>query len=189
MAFVLSTVRANQKSAMGLSNQLFNGVVAVALGIADATKLKFYANIAFTTGDASHPTKTFSPCTDDGAYKVFSNINDVVKWINGAFLDVTEISFVVEDAELLAKAFVPPTDAVADALKQKNKFIALKEGLQDNKTRAIARVANDVASGWDLGTAHPALQANYASDVSKKDVVLAIEAYYTARIAHFAAIV
>lgn len=187
--FTLSNTRANQKSAIGLHNGMFNGGVSVLLGVVDAKKLTFNANITFQTGDVALPAVTFSPCSDDGEYKKFSNIDDAVTWVKGAFLDFTTLTLSIADAGTLATAFVPPTDSIADALKQKNKFTALKAGIQDNKTKALARVTADEASGWNALTAHPALQANYAADVAKKDAIVAIEAYYTDRIAHFAAIV
>lgn len=186
---LLSNNRANQKSAIGLSGGLFTGVIAVLALATDVNKLKFQANITYQTGDAGAPSQTFTPCTDDGEVKTFAAMDDIVKWINGAFLDVTTITFAIDNAAAMATAFVPPLDPIIDALKQKTKFQKLQAGILDNKTNAIAKVAAAVASGWDLGTAHPALQANYAGLVTKKDAVLGIEAYYVARIAHFAAIV
>lgn len=187
--FTLSTVRANQKSAIGLSNGSFNGNISVSMGIVDAKKLTFNANVTFETGDTAHPTYTFSPCSDDGEYKKFSAIDDMLAWVNNAFYDVKQVEITIANIDLAAKVEPVPTDPVADALKQKVKFQKLKDGIADNKTKAITAVTAAAASGWNLPTKSAALQANYAELVAKRDVVLGIEAYYTDRVTHFAAIV
>lgn len=181
----LSNVRANQKSAIGLSGGLFTGAIAVLAFVADPKRLSFNCNITFQTGDVGAPSQTFTPCNDDGEIRKFGNLDDIIKWLNGAFYDVTAISIAIDEADALAKPFVPPTDPVADALKQKVAFTKLKDGIQDNKTSALAKVTAAEASGWDEPTAHPALQANYANIVAKKDAVLDIEAFYVERIAYF----
>ncbi len=184
--FTLSNSRANQKSAIGLHNGMFNGGLSVELGVIDAKKLTFNANVTFQTGDVALPSMTFTPCTDDGIVKTFSNIDDAVTWVKGAFIEFTTLSFSISDADLLATKFVAPTDPVADALKQKNKFTTLKAGIQDNKVKAQAKVAAAVAAGWDVSQ-YPALVANYNNIVKQKDTVLAIEAYYDAQITRYTA--
>lgn len=185
MAIPLSAVRANLISAIGLSGGLFNGGVSILLKVTDAAKLKFNANVTYTTGDVATPNVTFTPCNDDGEIRNFSNADDVIKWVNGAFNDVQAISITVDDANLLAKPFVPPLDPLADAAKQKAKFTKLKAGIQDNKTNALAKVAAAVAQGYNAPTAHVALQDLYAGLVAKKDAVVAIETYYTDRETHY----
>ena len=181
MQVAISAVRANQKSAIGLSGGLFTGVVAITAILADFKNLKFYANITYQTGDVGAPQKTFTPCTDNGEVKKFSAIDDIIKWVNGAFLDVTDISIEVDSADLIAKKFVAPTDPVANATKQKAAFTKLKDGIQDNKAFAQANVNAAVASGWDV-SANPALLAAYAKVNASLQAVLAIETYYTDQI-------
>ena len=185
MSRALSNVRANQKSAIGLSNGLFNGLIAITALIFDPKKLTFQANITFQTGDVAHPSYTFTPCTDDGEVKKFTAIDDIINWVNGAFLDVSAITVTVDEASKIAKAFVAPSDPVADGLKKKAAFTKLLAGIQDNKTKSLATVAAAEGFGWNLPAANPALQANYALLVAKKDAVLAIETYYTDQIAFY----
>lgn len=189
MAIPLSAVRRNVYSAIGLSGGLFNGVIEILLKVTDEQRLRFNANVTFYTGDVNAPSFTFTPCNDDGEIRNFTNADDVIKWVNSAFNDVTDITMVVDDAQLISKPFVPPLDPLADATKQKTRFTRLKAGIQDNKTGVIARVDAAIALGYHLPTAHVALQALYASLVAKRDAVLAIESYYEEREAHFNAII
>ncbi|MDP2071567.1 hypothetical protein [Methylotenera sp.] len=188
MPMVLSANRANQKSAIGLSSGLFSGGIAIDAKVTDIKNLKFQANVTFQTGDVASPYKTFTPSTDDGEVKTFSALDDIIKWVNGAFNDVQTISINIDEAVKLSKAFVPPTDPIADALKQKTKFQKLKDGLLDNKTNALAKVQAAEAQGYHTSP-NAALLALYASLVTKKNAVLAIETYYTNEIARFNAIV
>lgn len=188
MPVAISTIRANQVSAVGLSSGLFNGNVEATLIVVDAKKLKFKANVKYFTGDVNAPFQVFTPCTDDGEVKTFGDIDDLVKWINGAFDDVSGLTFTVDEAIAISKPFVPPLDPLADAAKQKARFTKLKAGIQDNKANALSKVAAAEAQGYDEPTAHSALQALYASLIAKRDAVLNIEAYYTAREAVYVAI-
>jgi len=188
MTQAISAVRANQKSALGLSGGLFNGVLSIVAIVADVKRLTFNANITYQTGDVGNPSETFTPCNDDGEVRKFANLDDIIKWAQGAFVGFTSLSINIDDAGALAKVFNPPLDPIADAVKQKVAYQKLKDGIQDNKTAALAKVAAAEASGWDESTAHPALQANYALIVAKKDAVVAIEAYYIEQIANYTAI-
>ena len=188
MATALSSVRANQKSALGLSGGLFNGGVSILALVVDPKRLTFNANITYQTGDAGAPTKVFTPINDDGQVRKFSNLDDIIKWVQGAFLDFTSISISIDEAGLIAKKFVPPTDPVVNAVKQKATFTRLKDGIADNKTNAQAKVTAAETSGWDEPTAHPALQANYAALVANLVAVTDLESYYTAQIAFWNAI-
>lgn len=181
----LSNVRANQKSALGLSNGLFTGAIAVTALVVDPKSLTFNVNITYQTGDAQNPSRTFTPMNDDGLVRKFGSLDDVIKWVQGAFLDFTAITFTIDEAGLIAKAFVPPTDPLANALKQKTAFQKLSDGLADNATRANLKVDQAIASGWDLPSAHPALQANYAALVKNQESVEALGAYYDGQVSYW----
>lgn len=175
-------MRANQKSAIGLGDGNYTGVLTVLATIADAKKLTFTATVSYTDGTAA--VKTFTPCSDDGVVKKFTDLDDIMKWLTGAFLDFTQVNISFANASLIAKAFVPPTDPVANATKQKAAFTKLKDGIQDNKTTANGKVDAAVASGWNTSP-YPALVNAYNTLVANRDAVLAIEAYYTAQITYW----
>lgn len=165
--------RLNQKAAQSIAG--YNGSIAIELSIVDYKNLRFTAKI--TAGGAPYDV-----CDDNGKIKVFGNVDNVLAWLKGAYLDVTSVSVSFTSVTGLTKTFVAPTSPLAAATAEKNSFTALKAGLQDNKTAAAARVAQAEASGWNLGTAHPALQANYAELLEQQTAVLAIETYYQSRI-------
>ena len=167
--------RLNQKQAGALA---FVGNIEVTLTPVDFQKLRFEASVRVVDGAAV--ATTFQPCTDDGLLKTFGNIDDVLTWLRGAYTDMTNVNFSVP-MNGITKAFVPPTDAMKDAIAKRAQFIKLKAGIADNKMKAGQKVAADVASGYDLVTAHPALQAIYAEDVLKQTTVNAIEAFYIAQ--------
>lgn len=165
--------RLNQKAAGSIAG--YNGSIAIELSIVDFKNLRFTAKI--TAGGSPYEV-----CDDNGKVKVFGNVDNVLAWLKGAYVDVTNVSISFTSVTGLTKTFVPPTSPLAAATAEKNSFTALKAGLQDNKTAAAARVAQAEASGWNLGTAHPALQANYAELLEQQNAVLAIETYYQSRI-------
>ncbi len=108
----------------------------------------------------------------------------MMKWVSGAFLDIQSVSIAFTNIGLISKPFVPPTDPVANATKQKAAFTKLKEGIQDNKTRAIAKVTAAVASGWNTSP-YAALVNAYNTLVANRDAILAIETYYQDQVDYF----
>lgn len=175
-----ASIRANQKSAFGLIGGVFNGVLGIEAIIVDVKKLTFITIV--TVGTGAGTTAAFQPCSDEGQVKKFSAIDDVMTWLNGAFDDISAMTFTFNSLALFAKKFVPPTDPVADGLKQKVAYTKLKAGILDNKTNAQAKVTAAEGFGWNLPTANPALQSNYSELLAKLDAVTAIEAYYQAQI-------
>ena len=172
--------RFNQKSALAAG--VFAGAVALALSVVDFKRLTFTANV--TAGGSS-----FDVCDDNGKIRVFSSVDNVLSWLKGAYQDITNISISFTSVEGLSNSFVPPSNALAEANKVKAAFVKLKSGLTDNKLNVTTQVAQAVASGWDLPTAHPALQANHAELVERQAAQTAIEAYYDTRIAAAQAII
>ena len=172
--------RFNQKSALAAG--VFAGTVALALSVVDFKRLTFTAKV--TAGGSS-----FDVCDDNGKIRVFSSVDNVLSWLKGAYQDITNISISFTSVEGLSNSFVPPSNALAEANKVKAAFVKLKSGLTDNKLNVTTQVAQAVASGWDLPTAHPALQANHAELVERQAAQTAIEAYYDTRIAAAQAII
>ncbi len=168
MDLVLSGTRANQRNARGLF-ATFNGAIILALGVVNTERQTFQANVTFETGNVGTPTVTFTPCDDLGRVRTFGDVDDLLKWVNGAFNDVTSIEMEVVNAEKLAKPFVPPTDTLANATRQKTVFTALKQKADANKAIVDAKVAAEVAAGNDQPEAHPALQAIYNEYVAQQD--------------------
>lgn len=184
----LNNLRLAQKNIKS-ANPLFNGVLAVSLVLVDAAKLKFNANVKAFTGDAGTPFYEFVASDENGKPKTFGDIDDVVSWLRGAYLDITALTFDVGGMDLISKTFEPPLDPVKDATAQKARFTKLRDGIADNLAKVSALVTAAVASGWDLPTAHPALQANYAEYVKQQTAVTAIRDFYVAEIARYNAII
>lgn len=181
----LSAIRANIYSASALGN--FSGDVTIHGFVTDVSGSKFNANITFTTGDVANPTKTFTPCDDNGEVKKFSTIDDVITWVNRAFLEVQDINVTFENIDLLSKPYRLPSDIVADSLRNKNKFVKLKADLQDNKAKSLATVAAMTAQGYNGANANSVQIAAYNSAVAKKDAILSIESWYDNRITFYTA--
>lgn len=178
----LSNNRATQRSVKRF-HQGFNGNVTAELFIVDAQKLRFQANITVQTGDVNTPTVTYTPCDDNGKVRTFGSVDDVFKFVNGAYNDVISFEATFVDVLSINNPFVPPTDAVADATKKKAAFIKLRDGMGDNILALTAKRDSEIASGWNLGTAHPALQANHAETLKQLDTATATRQYFIDRIA------
>lgn len=172
--------RFNQKSALAAG--AFTGAVVLALTVVDFKRLTFTANV--TAGGSS-----FDVCDDNGKIRVFGSVDNVISWLKGAYQDMTSLTINFTSVAGLTNTFVPPANALAEANKVKAAFVKLKSGLTDNKALVATQLAQAVASGWDLGTAHPALQANHVELVERQAAQTAIEAYYDARIAAAQAII
>lgn len=172
----------NQKQAADLS---FVGALVVTALVVDTKKLTFEASIR--ADDGVNPAVTFTPCSDDGIAKKFSNIDDILTWLKGAFFDMTQVNISV-DMSLITKHFVPPTNVITNAQKQKAAFAKLSTGINDNLQNITAIVAGDIAAGYDQPTAHPALQAMYAADVARKAVVQSIKDFYDAKVTYWTGI-
>lgn len=187
---VHSALRVNQKAVGSIENGLFNGNLSVVLLPVDyGNKLTFQANVTVFTGDLVTPSREFTPCDDNGNVKTFGDVDDVIRWLKGAYLDIVSVSITIADFDLITKKLVPPTDPVANAVKQKAYYQRLRTGLADNIASALAKVNAAIASGWSAENAHPALKANYDELVFKKMAVDATDAHYVAKIAQFDAII
>lgn len=188
MAYALAGVRQHQKTVMSGAPG-FNGNIEATLVIVNKKTLSFSADLKFYTGDAGTPHKLITPSDDGGKVKVFSSVDNLVTWINGAFSGVTNVKFDIPDIEDVAKPFTPPTDPVADAVKKKASIEKLKASTQLRLTDATHDVTVAAGLGWNAPTAHPALQAKYAELVLNKNTVQSYVTYYTARIAALDAII
>jgi hypothetical protein len=184
-------LRASQKSVKALGGGFFTGVLsAVLLPVDIGSKLTFQANVKVNGGSANEAI--YTPCDDSGKIKTFSNVDDLVNWLKGAYDDIITLTLEIANADYISKVFIPPTDAVADATKQKAKYVKLNTGLDDNLAAANAAVSSAALAGWNdpLSPAyHPALQANYNELVAKRDAIIAARAYYIDRIAFYQAII
>lgn len=179
--------RVIQRSALGASNGIFNGNVKIQLLPVDTAKLTFSANI--TVNDATPNAATYTPCDDNGKVRVFSDVDGVVSWVRGAYTDVLSVSMDIADFDVITKTFVPPTDALKDAVSKKASFTKLQTGLVDNLAAANTEITRAATAGWNAVDAHPALQANYAELVAKRDAIEDANDYYVARIAFYEAII
>ena len=180
--------RAMQYAVLALGGGVFNGKIeATLLPVDIGTKLTFNANVKVFQ-DATNFV-TYTPCDDNGKIKTFSNADDLVNWLKGAYLDIISLSMTIADFDLVTRAFVPPTDVLSDATKKKTYFTKKKDGLSDNLIAANLEVSRAATAGWNAPTAHQALQANYAELVAKRDAITASQAYYTAQIAFYQAII
>ena len=183
-----STTRANQLLAPAL-HAGFTGLIAVLLlPLADEADLKFTANVTYQTGDSQVPSVTFSPCTDTGIVKEFNDADDCVKWLNGAFYDITSVTISIDDFTSINKNFVPPTDAIKFATAKKAMFAKRVLGIADKVIVAEGKVTANIALGWPTSQ-YPALVQLHAEDVKRRDTVLGIKSFYVAEVARYNAII
>lgn len=174
--------RHNQKSALSAGNGSFNGKIVILATILDPKKLNFTALVQFQ--QAGGTVVSFTPASDDGYIKKFADLDDAVKWVNGAFVGITDLEVLVTNPESIAKVVSAPTDPVAFGLKQKTFYTKLKADIQDNKTRANLAVTVAAGYGWDVSS-DAALVANYAELEARAEAILAIVAYYDERITFY----
>lgn len=189
MARVTTTALRLGQKAVKAANALFNGNITAVLLPVDVKKLTFQANITAFTGDAGTPSYTYTPCDDYGKPRTFSNADDLLKWINGAYLDILSVGVTIADYDVITPKFVPPADPIVDATKQKTKFEKLRDGMVDNVNAVNAKVAAAVASGWNAVNAHPALKANYDELVFQQQATTNIRDFYIAEVARYTAII
>lgn len=192
MPYALTGTRQHQKTvkmALVAATLGFNGNVEATLKIVNPKTLTFSADVKVFTGDGVTPHVIYTPADDGGKVKVFNDIDKLVQWINGALEGVTDLKFFVPDVEDTAKVYVPPTDPIADATKKKAAAEKLKAAAQLRLATAVNAVTAAVGLGWDLVTAHPALQARYAALVLEKNTVQGFVNTYTAEIARLTAII
>ncbi len=166
----------------------FSGTISIAAKVVDVKKLTFIADVTYSTGDVITPNVTITPADETGKVKVFQNADDLLKWIDGGFVGVTSVSLVVEDYNLVARPVVVPTDPVAAAAKQKARVLKYKTFSMARLVDAQAKTGAAALLGWNLPTAHPALQANYADLLLNEATVQAYVDFYTAEIARLTVI-
>lgn len=188
MAYQLAGVRQHQRTALA-AGKGFNGKISATLVIINRDTLTFQADITYETGDAAFPSYKITPSDDGGKIRTFGDVDALVRWINGAFSGVTDVSISIPDIEDIAKPFVAPTDPQADALRQKTRFVASRDRAMERETVAQGRVDQAVALGWNAPNAHPALQANYAQLVIEKNTISSYIAFFTAQIMRLDAII
>lgn len=183
-----TTLRLGQK-AVKSANPLFNGNLSIQMLPVDVKRLTFQANITAETGDVNNPSYTYTPCDDVGRPRTFSDIDDVLKWINGAYVDIISVAVEIADYDVVTKKFVPPSDPIVDATKQKATFERLRDAQAPKVASVNAKVAAAAASGWNAETAHPALKANYDELVFQQQATQNIYNFYVAEVARYNAII
>lgn len=185
--YALSGTRQAQRTVLA-AGLAFAGAIVVRAKVVNVKKLTFIADVDYTTGDVNTPVVTITPADETGKVKIFSNMDDLLKWIDGAFEGVTSVQIVVEDYDLVAKPVIVPTDPIAAAAKQKAKVLKYKAFSQARLADAMSKTAAAALLGWNDPTAHPALQANYADLLHNEQAVQSYVTHYTAEIARLTAI-
>lgn len=186
MATPLAAVRIQQKAVQALTAVFLGGIKAVLVPI-DIVKLTFGANVTVNHGTAD--AKTYTPCDDNGKVKTFSNIDDLVTWLKGAYNDISALELSVADFALISKVFTPALDVLKDATSKKAYYTKLKLGLVDNLAAGTLEVSRAELAGYNLPTAHPSAQAIYAEIVAKRAAVQAASDFYQTRIAFYQTII
>lgn len=182
--------RATQKAVLALGNGAFNGNISAVLLPVDLDSLSFNANVTVNDGTAN--VAVYTPADDNGKIKKFGDVDDLVRWLKGAYFDIINVDMTIADFSGISRAFVPPTDPIADATKKKAAFTKLDTGLNDNLATIDAKIAAAAASGWNdplSANYHPALQANYDEYVKERAAIVAAKAYYVGRVAFYNAII
>jgi hypothetical protein len=178
-----------QKAVLALGNGLFNGHVEAVLLPVDVKALTFNANVKVFTGDTTTPSVEYTPCDDNGNIKKFSNVDDLVNWVKGAYTDILTFKIEIADFDLITNVYKSATDPLKQAVTLKAKYVAAKLALDDNLVIATADVTRATALGWNTATAHAADKANYAEFVAQHDAIVAAQAFYTTQIAKYQAII
>jgi hypothetical protein len=188
MGTEINALRLGQKNVFS-QNANFTGALILALVPVDVKKLTFQANVRAVTGDENMPFVDFTPCDDFGKVKTFGDVDDCINWLRGAYLDITSVNIEIADMDTVTKNFVPPTDAIKNAVSKRDYYTRQRDAILPKVAKVQATVDADVASGWNLETAHPALQANYAEHVKQLQSSTAIKDFYVSEIARYQAII
>lgn len=187
MAFVPPGIRTGQKAIMGATNGEFNGQIEATCYISDPKRLRFVATVAVKTGNAANPSVSIVPIDDLGRVKTFTNMDDLVSWLNGGLHGISAMAFTVSGLETIARPVPVPVDPKADAVKQEAKYIKLRDAQIIRETDVQSKVSAAIALGWDVSPV-PALVANYNEIVAQKAAATAIKDYYVSRVAFYHAI-
>jgi hypothetical protein len=84
--------RLNQKAAVSVG--AFNGKIEI-LAIFSKARSGYFANVKVYS--AANVFEEFTPAEDGGAVKKFSSVTAIMSWVNGAFLDITDMSAKIDD--------------------------------------------------------------------------------------------
>lgn len=183
----IKTLRVVQRAVASLGGGNFSGKIeAVAIPI-DVKKLTFNANLKVWTS----PTEfvEFSPADDSGKHRVFTNLDALVLWVRGAYLDMTELTITVSDIEDITNKFKPPTDVLKDATSKRTFFLNVGVRNQERLNEANLNVTRAITAGWSAVNAHPAQKEIYDEYVAKAAALEQAKAYYAGRVAFFQTII
>ncbi len=186
MANILAT-KATQKGAPGLTDGFFNGDIAITAMVADPDRLTFYANIAVKKEDDS--TVEYTACSSNGKVRKFTDLDDVIKWVRGTYVDIVNVSYTVDGMDEVTKNFKVPTDPLKDAESNKKKYLGYSEKHDSYIADAQTDIARAEGLGWNDPAAHQSLQDLHADYVARKAFLEAEKAYFTARIAFYQGII
>jgi hypothetical protein len=181
--------RLSQLAALSLGGGMFNGNIEITAHPLDVTKLTFNADIKVFTGDTNAPFVEYSPCDDNGKLKVFANIDDMITWVKGVYVDILSVKVIVASFELITSTFKVIADPLKEAIAKKAFFLKKKALLDDNLVMANLDVTRYAALGYNLPTAHPAEKIIYDENVVQRDAIVAIQTYYANRVAFYQGII
>jgi hypothetical protein len=179
MATAIVAKRLNQKAAVAVG--AFNGKIEI-LAIYNKAKAGYFANVKVFS--AANVFEWFTPAEDGGAVKKFSSVTAIMTWVNGAFLDITDMSATIDDMIDLSQKFVLPANPVTEVARLKAKFQKLKAALVITQTKLAAEKANAAALGYDTSIA-PAAQAAWAEYLKREAVLNEIGAFYDAKVVEY----
>lgn len=178
-----------QAAVLGLGGALFNGNIEITAHPIDVSKLTFKADVKVFTGDITTPFVEYTPCDDNGKIKVFANVDDILSWVKGAYIDIASVKVTIAEFNLITNVFKVATDPLKEAVSKKALFLKRKLALDDNLVAANLDVTRYAALGYNLPAAHPAETLIYNENVLQRDAILAAQSYFAARIAFYAAII
>lgn len=187
--YSVNGTRVNQKAALMAGLGFLGGLVAT-LEIVDPIKLKFKADVEYTTGNVGTPIVKVTPCNEDGSHKVFANIDDLLMWCRTAFnSNVISFEVNVPDINVLNKPFVLPANPVADATRQRTGWQKAKENSQARIADLNEKLTAQAGLGYNLPTANPLAQAAYADTQLKIATVGNYITFYDSEIARLTLII
>jgi hypothetical protein len=186
---VLNAVRIMQSAALALGAGKFNGNIEVVAIPVDVKKLTFHANVKVFTGDATTPFVEYSPCNDNGEVKTFVNVDDILSWLNGAYIDILSLKLTISDYGVLTRVFTVAKDVLKDAIAKKALYTKKKTALDDNLVAANLDLTRMEALGYNAATAHQAETIIYQEALAQKNAIVAAQAYYTGRVTFYQSVI
>ena len=157
-----------------------NGNLEVDLYPVDSNALKFQANVLVHTVAAGQDF-TFTPCNESGDVITFNSVDDVINFINTAYVELIDVKVRMNDFASINTNVTLVRDPVKDKLAKKARFTKLHLDIADRVALATVNEQAALTLGWNTSP-YPAYTLQYADLLAKKVAVLAMQTFYAAQV-------